>query len=111
MSEERVVVLTTVANAEDAERLARLLVDSRLAACVNVLPGVASVYRWKGCVLQESEVLLLVKTRRDALDALREALVAAHPSEVPELVTLPIVAGHEPYLAWLDENVGPRRDG
>lgn len=102
---ERVVALSTVAKAEDAERIARALVERRLAACVNVLPGVASFYRWKGEVCRDDELLLVIKTRAERLAALREALVALHPYELPELVALPVESGHPPYLAWLDEGV------
>ena len=102
---ERVVALSTVGTAEDAERIARALVERRLAACVNVVPKVVSVYRWKGEVSRDEELLLVIKTRRERLEALREALVGMHPYEVPELVALPVEAGHEPYLAWVDESV------
>ena len=101
----RVVALTTVATAEDGERIARALVERRLAACVSVVPGVVSVYRFKGEVCRDEERLLVVKTRAERLPALIEALVALHPYELPELVALPVVAGHEPYLAWIDESV------
>ncbi len=102
---ERVVALSTVGKSEDAERIARALVERRLAACVNVVPGVASFYRWKGEVCRDEECLLVIKTRAEKVEALREALVALHPYELPELVALPIEAGHAPYLAWLDESV------
>jgi periplasmic divalent cation tolerance protein len=102
---ERVVALSTVGNAEDAERIARALVERRLAACVNVVANVVSHYRWKGEVSRDPELLLVIKTRRERLEALREALVGMHPYEVPELLAFPIAAGHEPYLAWLDESV------
>lgn len=102
---ERVVALTTVARAEDGERIARSLVERRLAACVNVVPGVVSVYRWKGEVCRDEESLLVVKTRGEKIEALREALVSLHPYELPELVALPVESGHGPYLAWLDESV------
>ena len=102
---ERVVALSTVATAEDAERIARALVERRLAACVNVVPGVVSVYRWTGEVRRDEERLLIIKTRAERLEELREALVGLHPYELPELVALPIEGGHEPYLAWLDESV------
>ena len=104
---ERVVALSTAGTAEDAERIARALVEGRLAACVNIVPGVVSVYRWKGEVCRDEERLLIIKTRAGRIEALREALVAIHPYELPELVALPIEAGHEPYLAWLDEGVSP----
>ena len=102
---ERVVALSTVATASDAERIARALVERGLAACVNVVPGVVSIYRWQGAVHKEQELLLVIKTRAEALEALRTALVSLHPYEVPELVAWPIAAGHEPYLRWIDESV------
>jgi len=102
---ERVVALSTVGTPEDAERIARALVERRLAACVNVVPSVVSFYRWKGEVSRDQELLLVIKTRRERLDALREALVGLHPYELPELVALPVAAGHEPYLAWVDAAV------
>jgi periplasmic divalent cation tolerance protein len=103
---ERLLVLTTVARAEDAERIAEALVEKRLAACVNVLPGVRSIYRWKGAVERDEERLLVVKTRAERFEALREAIVALHPYEVPEVVAMPIEAGSAAYLRWLDESVG-----
>jgi periplasmic divalent cation tolerance protein len=102
---ERVVALSTVGTAEDAERLARALVEKRLAACVNIIPGLVSIYRWRGAVERAEERLLVIKTRADRLSALREALVSLHPYEVPELLTLPVEDGHPPYLSWLDESV------
>jgi periplasmic divalent cation tolerance protein len=99
------VVLSTVARAEDAERIGRALVEAGLAACVNVLPAVTSIYRWKGTLEKEEERLLLIKTRADRFDALKQALVALHPYEVPEVLALPIADGHQPYLDWLDESV------
>ena len=102
---ERVVAFSTVAKAADAERIARVLVERRLAACVNVVPGVVSLYRWKGEVRRDEELLLVIKTREERLPAMREALVALHPYEVPELVALAIESGHPPYLDWLDESV------
>ncbi len=100
-----VAVLSTVGRAEDAERIAAALVERRLAACVNVLPGLRSVYRWKGAVEREDEVLLLIKTRGERLEDLRQALVALHPYELPEIVAFAITAGHAPYLDWITENV------
>ena len=99
---ERLVALSTVGSLEDAERIAHAVVERRLAACVNVLPQVVSVYRWKGSVAREEERLLVIKTTSDRFEALRQAIVELHPYELPELIALPIQAGHEPYLAWLD---------
>lgn len=108
---ESVAALTTVAGAEDAERIARAVVERGLAACVNVLPQVVSIYRWKGKVEREEERLLLIKTTRDRFEALRLAILELHPYDLPELVALPIVAGHPAYLDWLDENSRPGSDG
>lgn len=103
---ERLVVLSSVGSAEDAERIARALVEGGLAACVNIVPGVTSVFRWKGKVEAAAERLLVIKTRAQRFDALRQALVALHPYELPEVVAVPLEGGHAPYLAWLDESVG-----
>jgi periplasmic divalent cation tolerance protein len=104
---ERLVAFSTVAKLEDAEGIARVLVERRLAACVNVVPGLVSVYRWKGSVERDEECLLIIKTRTDRLEALKATLVSLHPYEVPELVAIPVEGGHAPYLAWLDESVQP----
>ena len=102
---ERVVALSTVGSSQDAERIARELVERRLAACVNILPGVISVYRWQGALQRDDERMLVIKTRAERLPALREALISLHPYEVPELVALSIADGHPPYLGWIDESV------
>jgi periplasmic divalent cation tolerance protein len=102
---ERIVVLTTVGGGEDAERIARALVERGLAACVNVVPGLVSVYRYKGKLERDAEQLLVVKTRRELFETLRAAIVELHPYDLPEVLALPIEAGHAPYLAWLDDSV------
>ena len=99
------VALSTVATAEDAERIARSLVEKGVAACVNVVPGVVSFYRWKGRLERDAEVLLVIKTRGERFEDLKAALLAEHPYEVPELVALSIAAGHERYLEWLADSV------
>jgi len=104
---ERLVVLSTVATAKDAQRIAHALVERGLCACVNIVPGVISVYRWKGRVEQAEERLLVMKTRGERLGALREALVELHPYDVPEALALPVEGGLAPYLAWLDDAVKP----
>lgn len=105
---DHLVVLSTVERADDAERIARALVERGLAACVNVVPGLVSIYRWKGEVERAEERLLLIKTRAERFEAVREALVALHPYDVPEALALPVADGHRPYLDWLDENArGP----
>jgi periplasmic divalent cation tolerance protein len=101
----RVVALSSVGSAEDADRLARALVERRLAACVNVVPGVVSHYRWKGELCRDEERLLVIKTRAERMEALRAALAELHPYELPELVALEITDGNPAYLEWLDEGV------
>ena len=99
------VALSTVASAEDAERIARSLVEKGVAACVNVVPGVVSFYRWKGKLERDAEVLLVVKTTHERFEDLKAALLAEHPYELPELVALTIAAAHQPYLDWLSAGV------
>lgn len=98
---DALVALSTVGSAEDARRIARALVERRLAACVSVVPGLTSVYSWKGAVETGDEVLLVIKTRRARFEDLRAALVELHPYDLPELIALPVEAGHAPYLDWL----------
>jgi periplasmic divalent cation tolerance protein len=99
----RLVVLTTVGKPEDAEWISREVVERGLAACVNILPGVTSVYRFKGDVEKNDEILLLMKTTSERFEDLKEAIVSMHTYEIPEVIALPIEAGHAPYLAWLDD--------
>lgn len=101
-----VVVLTTAGSEAEAAAIARELVERRLAACVNVIPGVRSTYRWQGAVQTESEWLLLVKTERDRFDAVRAAIKELHSYDVPEVVMVEIAEGDPAYLAWLAESVG-----
>jgi periplasmic divalent cation tolerance protein len=98
---DKIVVLSTCATEEDAEKLARLLVEDRLAACVNVVPRVQSYYRWKDAVESSAECLLVIKSSREVFPALCSALQKAHAYEVPEVLALPVVDGAEAYLAWL----------
>ena len=84
-----------------ARKIARALVTERLCACVNVVPGVRSVYRWKGRVCDDREWLLVIKLPKSKLKALGKRLVELHPYELPELVALPVVGGHAPYLKWV----------
>ena len=103
---EHVVALSTAPSVDKAAEIARALVEERLAACEKLVPPVRSIYRWKGETCDDAEVLCVIKTRRDRVDALRERLVALHPYEVPELVVLDVEAGHGAYLKWIDECVG-----
>jgi len=94
-------VTTTAPSKEEAGRIAKLLVERRLAACVQVAGPVESHYRWKGNLERSTEWLCLIKTRRSNYAAVEAAIRASHPYEVPEIIACPIEAGSEPYLAWL----------
>lgn len=105
---ERLVVLMTAGSQEEADRLAETLVVDGLAACVNVIPGVTSVYRWEGEVQRDQEWLLVAKSHRDALDELVRRVHTIHSYEVPEVVALPVVGGSQAYLSWIDSEVLPK---
>ena len=104
---DAVVVLVTVATREDGERLAAALVDERLAACVNVVGPIQSIYRWEGAVHHDQELLLMIKTRASLFAALEQRVRALHSYQTPEVIALSITAGSEPYLEWLRGQTGP----
>lgn len=104
------IALTTAGSADEAQRLARMLVERRLAACVNILPGVRSVYRWKGKVEDVEEAMLVIKTSRAQANALQAALNEAHSYDLPEFLLLPVSGGGAAYLAWLRDGLGPLED-
>jgi periplasmic divalent cation tolerance protein len=99
-----VVVLTTIGSSTDGQTLASVLVNERLAACVNVLGEMESVYRWKGGVESERERQLVIKTTVDRLPALQTRVHELHPYEVPEFIVLPVGGGSERYLNWIRES-------
>lgn len=101
------VCLVTAPDPETAHRIARALVEERLAACVNVLPAVRSVYRWQGTVEEAEEVLLLVKTTPERFPALQDRVTSLHPYQVPEVVGLPVGEALPAYGAWVRESVTP----
>jgi len=101
MSDDAIVVFMTAANGEEATRLAEMLVGAHLAACVQILPEIESVYRWQGKIERSSEVLLIAKTTRGKFDDLEREVRALHSYDTPEIVAVPIVAGSAPYLEWL----------
>jgi periplasmic divalent cation tolerance protein len=102
-----VVVLSAVGAQPDAERIARALVEERVAACVNIVPGITSIYRWKGTVEQEAELLLVIKTTGERVEQLKARLLQLHPYELPEVVVIPIGGGHGAYLEWIAQQVQP----
>ena len=95
------VVLVSAPDAETARRLARALIEERLAACVNVIEGVRSLYRWEGQIQDDAEVLLVIKTQARRLEALTERVNALHPYDLPEVLALPVVGGSRAYLDWV----------
>lgn len=97
------VVLTTVANDEEAVKLVRTLLDRRLIACGTLLPGARSLYRWQGKVADEKETVILLKTRSARVDALQEAFQELHPYKVPELLVLSVDTGLGKYIDWINE--------
>ena len=103
---DKIVVLSTCESSDEATKIARHLVEKRVAACVNIVPGARSIYRWKGAIEEAGEFVLLIKTRRDLFPHLRAELEKIHSYEVPEAIALPIVDGSEAYLGWLDREVG-----
>jgi periplasmic divalent cation tolerance protein len=104
MDSEYVVVLTTMPADGDAAAFARALVDERLAACVNLMPPMESIYRWEGRIEQETERQVVIKTARDRLALLWERVRELHPFEVPEFVVIPIIDGSDAYLRWVKES-------
>lgn len=101
MSDDAIVVLMTAANGEEATRLADMLVGAHLAACVQILPEMESVYRWEGKVERQSEVLLLAKTTQARFSDLEREVRALHSYDTPEIIAVPITTGSAPYLEWL----------
>ena len=101
---EALLVLITSASQEEAEKIARQLVEERLAACVNIVPQVRSLFWWENKLSEEEEVLLIVKTRRSRFSALGLRVKALHSYRVPEIIALPILEGSASYLQWIDES-------
>ncbi len=96
------IALCTCPDDAVAERIATAVVEERLAACVNRVPGVISTYRWQGEVHRDSEQLLIIKTTLERFEALRDRIVSLHPADVPEVIAAEVVAGFDRYLAWID---------
>jgi periplasmic divalent cation tolerance protein len=105
------LVFSTFASEADAARVVRALVEERLIGCGNLLPGARSLYRWKGGVADEREVVAIMKTRRQDWAALLSRLHELHPYDVPECVAVRVAAGAPKYLAWLDEALAPPPEG
>ncbi|WP_286899612.1 divalent-cation tolerance protein CutA [Thermocrispum sp.] len=100
----------TVPDVEVGERLVRTLVEEGVVACGNIVPGLTSIYRWKGAVERDAEALVILKLMEDAVPRLLTRAPELHPYEVPEVLVLPVIAGHGPYLDWLAESTISVRD-
>lgn len=101
---QAVIAFSTVDSEKEATRMARAFVEARLAACVNIIPKITSVYEWKKKVCEEAEVLLIIKTQKNRMEELKALLSELHPYEVPELIVFPVIDGLPDYLNWLFEN-------
>ncbi|RMH68791.1 MAG: divalent-cation tolerance protein CutA [Gemmatimonadetes bacterium] len=99
------VVYVTIDTPENAEKLARALVERQQAACVNIVPQIRSIYRWQGDICDDPELLLIIKTHASKLAGIQQTVDELHPYEVAEMIALPITAGSDAYLAWLDDVV------
>ena len=99
-----VVVLCTVDNLESAKKIARIVVEERLAACANIMQGLSSIYHWKGEIVEDSECLIIMKTKATLFEVLKNKILEIHPYEVPEIISLGIDNGFDKYLDWIKEN-------
>jgi periplasmic divalent cation tolerance protein len=102
---DKIVVLITAPSEEEAVKIATALVDEKLAACVNIVPGLRSIYRWEGKICDEREVLLMAKTKSSVFEKLKDRVRSLHPYTTPEIIAIPVTAGFEGYLKWVDEGV------
>lgn len=105
MSEQYLLILNTCPNKESASQVANTLVDKHLAACVNILPGLTSIYHWQGQIESAEEYLLIIKSTQSAFSDVQSAIREIHPYELPEVIAVPITAGLDSYLAWIGDNV------
>ncbi len=108
---DKVVVLVTVPNRRDGQRIARRLVESKLAACVNITSSIQSVYWWQGKVSNDREFLLLIKSSRSLFPKIRDTVRELHRYTTPEIICLPIIDGSEEYLNWIEASLGPSGGG
>ena len=103
---DEIVVFVTASNEDEAAKISRALVESKLAGCVNIIRNIRSIYSWQGKIEDEPEVLMIAKTRKPLLDALVKKVKELHSYTVPEIIAFPVIAGSEDYLKWLREVTG-----
>ena len=106
MSPSPLIVLCTCPDLATAERIAETVVGERLAACVNIVPGLTSIYRWEGQIQRDAELLLLIKTRQEVYPLLEARIRELHPYQIPEIIALPIQTGSAAYLHWIVDQTG-----
>ncbi len=112
MEGEISILLSSVPDEDTGARIARELLDAKLAACVNIIPKIRSIYRWKGEVRDDAEVLLIIKTQHDRVEDTIRAVKSLHPYDVPEIISIPIEAGWPDYMKWIiDETTTPKQSG
>ena len=99
------IVLCTCPDQASAETLANRLVDNKLAACVNIVPGITSIYQWKGKTEKGQELLLVIKSKPGVFESVKNTILEQHPYELPEIISIPLQSGFSNYLSWIDENV------
>ncbi|HEV2419165.1 MAG TPA: divalent-cation tolerance protein CutA [Terriglobia bacterium] len=102
---DKIMVLVTAGSQREAARIARHLVESRRAACVNISPPVRSIYRWEGKIQNDREFLLLIKTKRSLFRAVKESILQIHSYTTPEVIALPVTEGSQAYLRWIDDSL------
>ena len=106
ISDDNILVFITASNEEEASKIAKALVEGRLAGCVNIIKGIRSIYAWQGKIEDEAEVLMVAKTRRNLFAGLCKRVKELHSYTVPEIIAMPVVEGSEDYLKWLKEATG-----
>lgn len=99
-----IVIYCTVPSMEDAEKIADTLVESKFAACANIISGIKSVYSWKNEICRDDELLLVIKSKQTLFEQIKNTILSLHPYEVPEIISLPITNGHSDYLDWIGAN-------
>jgi periplasmic divalent cation tolerance protein len=102
---EKILVLSNCGSEEEARRVARALVEARVAACVNIVPGIQSVYHWQGAIQEDSEWMLVIKSTRPMFESLAAELRKIHSYQVPEVLAIPVIAGDQNYLDWMDREI------
>ncbi|MEW6108021.1 MAG: divalent-cation tolerance protein CutA [Nitrospirota bacterium] len=103
-----IVVFITSSNEQEAEKIAKAVIESRLAACVNIIKNVRSIYRWQGRIEDDNEALMIVKTRSDLFEELLNAVKGLHSYSVPEVIAMPIIEGSGDYLKWLEKETAQK---